>query len=89
MQRKMLWNDLVIWIPQINTSRSFDMQISLRIIDGSSRRQQVVGNTWLNGNGAPIEEQSIEIIESFGKIIQEIAQSTGTVEYTDCIFKEE
>ena len=31
MLRKELWNDLVICIPKINTSRSQDMQIGLHV----------------------------------------------------------
>ena len=50
MQRKIwnnpvsrkIWNDLVICIPKINTSKILDMQISLQLKDCSCRPQQVV-----------------------------------------------
>ena len=43
-------NEIVICIPQTNTSKSLDMQIGLRLIDCSRRLQKVAWHTELKGN---------------------------------------
>ena len=59
----MLWkNDLVIFIPKNNTSRSLDMHICLQLNDISCK---------LKEDMAPTKQLSIETMEMIVKFIQE------------------